>query len=124
MQRVVELALEAPFELRVIEIARMQIEIVGVNGNALVFERDDDFNSLALGPRRKIQQRMFVECELSKDAVESRGGLSHPVILADRWIIVIKVKQQNCPDRMLCSIGSDASRKHERNVLSKTGQLF
>jgi hypothetical protein len=93
VQRIVKLALKAPLELRVVEIARVQIEIIGVNGNVFVFELDDGFNSLALGPSRKIQQRMLVECELSEDAVESRGGLSHPVILADRWIIFNKVKR-------------------------------
>src|SRR5579864_4086565 len=44
VQRVVELALEGPFKLRVVEVAGMQVEVVSVDGNGFVFELDDDLN--------------------------------------------------------------------------------
>ena len=49
MQCVVELALKAPLELRVVEIARMQIEIIRMNRNCGVFKLDNDFHRVALG---------------------------------------------------------------------------
>jgi hypothetical protein len=61
VERVVELALEAPFELRVIEVAGMEIEIVRMHRNRGIFELDDDFHAVALGPRRKVQEGMLVE---------------------------------------------------------------
>jgi hypothetical protein len=78
VQRVIELPLEAPFELRVVEVAGMKIEIVGVNGDRSVLELDDDFYTFAFGAGGKIQQGVFVETELSEDTVETReGGFGH-----------------------------------------------
>jgi len=74
MQGVVELALEAPFKLRVIEIAGMEIKIVGMNTDVFVLELDDYLDSFAFRARREVQQRMFVEAELAEDAVQSRSG--------------------------------------------------
>src|SRR5438270_5461376 len=54
VQSVVELALEAPFELRVVEIAGVQVEIVGVDRDVFVFECNDDFDAVAFGTRRKV----------------------------------------------------------------------
>jgi len=72
VQRVVKLALEAPLELRMIEVARMKIEIINMYGNGGVFELDNDFDTLALGARGKIQQRMLVQAQLSEDPFEAR----------------------------------------------------
>jgi hypothetical protein len=78
VQCVEELALEAPFELRVVEVARVQVEIVGVDWNRFVFELDDDLDAFAFGAGGKAQQWMLVEEELSEDAVEAGvGGLRH-----------------------------------------------
>jgi len=61
MQAVVELTLEGPLELRMIEVARVQIKIVSVYRNVRILELDDDLNAITLGPRMESQQRMFVE---------------------------------------------------------------
>ena len=71
VQCIEELALEAPLELRVIEIARMEVEVIGVHGNGFVFELDDDFNALALGARGEVQKWMFVEPQLGEDTIKS-----------------------------------------------------
>jgi len=82
VQGIVELALETPFELRIVEVARVEIEIVGVHGDGFVFEFDDDLNALAFGASGKVQKRMLVEVELGLDAVEARvGGIGHVVIV-------------------------------------------
>src|SRR5271168_3332806 len=47
VQRVVELALEAPLELMVVEVAGMEIEVIGVDRDGCVFESDDEFHSFA-----------------------------------------------------------------------------
>jgi hypothetical protein len=41
VQSVEELALEAPFELRVIQIAGVQVKVVRMNRDLLVLEADD-----------------------------------------------------------------------------------
>ena len=51
MQRVIELALETPLELRSVEVPRMQVEVVGVHRNDFIFELDDDLDAVAFGPR-------------------------------------------------------------------------
>ena len=71
MQRVIKLALKAPFEVGMVEVARMKIEVIRMNRNRCVFELDDDFHALALGASRKIQQRMFVQAKLGDYAVET-----------------------------------------------------
>ena len=48
VQRIVELPLETPFELCVIQVARMQFEGIRVNWNRGVLELDGDFNPVAL----------------------------------------------------------------------------
>ncbi len=78
MQAVVELALEGPLELRVVEVAGVQFEVVGVDLQAGVFESDDDLDAVTLRARVKGQQRMFVEAELFEDAFEA--GARHPMI--------------------------------------------
>ena len=61
MQTVVELALEFPLELRVIEVAGMKFEVVGMDRNRGTLKIDNDFHCLALGASGKIQQRVLVE---------------------------------------------------------------
>src|ERR1700679_2043545 len=57
MQRVIQLPLKAPFEVGMVEVARMKIEVIRMNRNRCVFELNDDFHALALGASRKIHQR-------------------------------------------------------------------
>src|SRR5437879_463105 len=61
VERVIELPLEAPLKLRIVEVPRMQIEIVRMHRNAFILEPDDDFHAVAFRARRESQQRMFVE---------------------------------------------------------------
>src|SRR5579872_5639549 len=78
MQRVVELSLEGPFELRIVEVPRMKVEVIGMNRNALVLELDDDLDAIALGARRKVQQRMLIQPQLREHALETRTiGFRH-----------------------------------------------
>ena len=84
VKSVVKLSLKAPFKLRIVEVAGMKIKIVGVNGHAFVFEPDDDFNPFAFGARGEVQQRMLIETELRKYAMEARvGSFRHAVIVRE-----------------------------------------
>ena len=84
MQSIKELPLKAPFQLWMIEIAWVQLEIVRVHGNGFIFEFDDDLDAFALGARGEVQERVFVEAQLSEDAVETRvGRFGHLAILAE-----------------------------------------
>jgi hypothetical protein len=71
VESVKELALEAPFELRVVKIARVQVEIIRVDGDGFVLELDDDLDAFALGARGKIQQGMLVKTKLRQHSLES-----------------------------------------------------
>jgi hypothetical protein len=82
VQGVEELALETPFELRVIKVAGMHVEIVGMDGNGGVFEFDDDLDTFAFSACGKIHQRMLVEAELCEDAIKAGGcGFGHRMIV-------------------------------------------
>jgi hypothetical protein len=84
VEGVVELALETPFELRVVEVAGMQIEIICVDGERGLFELNDDLDAFALGARGEIQQGMFVEKQLRLHAVQAgMGGFGHRGILLE-----------------------------------------
>lgn len=61
VQGVIKLPLETPLELRVVEIAGMQIEIVGVNGNRFVLELDDNFYTISLCSSGEVQERMLIQ---------------------------------------------------------------
>jgi len=64
VEGVKELALEAPFELRVVEVAGVKIEVVGMHRERWIFELDDDFDALPFGTGREVQQGMLVEKQL------------------------------------------------------------
>ncbi len=72
MQAVVELSLECPFKLRMIEIPGMKLEVVGMHWNRWILELDDHFHRVAFGARREIKQRMFVELQLRENTFEPR----------------------------------------------------
>jgi len=61
VQAVVELALERPLKLRMIEIPRMKFEVIGVHRNWRISKLYENFHRLAFGTGGEIQQRMFVE---------------------------------------------------------------
>lgn len=77
MKAIVELALEGPLKLRVIEIAGMQFEVVRVNRYLRVLEIDDYFYAVAIGPRIESQQRMLIEAKLLKNALQAGVGIGH-----------------------------------------------
>jgi hypothetical protein len=87
VQCVVELALKTPFELRVVEVAGMEIEIIGVHRNRGVFEFDDYFNAIALGSGREVQQRVLVEAQLGQDSIEARGSFRHREIVKQSGVL-------------------------------------
>jgi len=74
VQRIEELALEAPFELRMVEVAGMELEVIGMDRDGRVFESDSEFDPLAFRVCGKIQQWMFVESELVEDSIQARGS--------------------------------------------------
>ena len=60
----------------------MQIEIVSVHRNRFILELDDDLDPFALAPRREVQQRVFVQPQLRKHALQANlGGTWHRRIL-------------------------------------------
>src|SRR5215471_2045780 len=71
VQAVIKLALEGPLKLRMVEIPRMQIEIIRVHRHRGILEVNHDLYSLALGMGGKGQQRMFVQAQLRLYPVEA-----------------------------------------------------
>jgi len=71
MQGVVKLTLEAPFELRVVKVAGMEIKVISMNWGVFVFELDDDLDAFAFLTCGEVQQGMFVEAQLRQDALEA-----------------------------------------------------
>ena len=55
MQAIEKLALKGPLKLRMVEVAWMHFEIIGMYGDVRVLEVDDDFNSFTFSTRRKIK---------------------------------------------------------------------
>ncbi len=68
MQAVIELPLECPFELRILDVARMELEVIGVHGYRRILERDDDLDRFAFQPRVKRQQWMLIQTQVLEDA--------------------------------------------------------
>jgi len=60
VQAIIELALEAPLELRMFQVARMQIEIISVHGHGGIAKLNDDLHDFAVLTRGKLQQWMLV----------------------------------------------------------------
>ena len=70
MQAVVKLSLKCPFELRMIQIAGMQFEIISMHRDRGIFELNNDFYAIALAPSREVQQGMLIKPQLSEHPVE------------------------------------------------------
>jgi len=82
VQAIVQLTLKRPLKLGVVKIARMKFEIIGMHRNRGVPEVYENFHALAFGASGEIQEWMFVELELRKDAFEPGVGcVAHTVIL-------------------------------------------
>jgi hypothetical protein len=83
MQAIVKLPLKFPFKLRVVEIAWMKFEVIGMHRNWRIFEIYEYFHTVAFRVRGKLQQRVFVELQLRKDAFEPGiGCIGHAMILS------------------------------------------
>jgi toxin YoeB len=95
VQGIEELTLEAPFKLRVIEVAWMKIEIISVHRNGFIFELDDDLDTLPLGARGEVQERVLIEPELSENAIEARSCWIHEKIVEHgRWDLPRSVERE------------------------------
>ena len=70
MQAIVELALQTPFELRIVQVTWMQIEIIRVHRDGRILELNDEFYSIALGASREVEQWMLVKTQLGENAVQ------------------------------------------------------
>src|SRR4051794_30327281 len=87
VQRVIKLPLEAPLELRIVQISRMEIEIVRMHWNAVILELDDDLHALVLRACREGQQRMLIQAQLREYAVQSwLSGFAHVRIVKGGWL--------------------------------------
>jgi len=71
VQAIKELALESPFELGMVQVAGMELEIIGVYGDIRIFELDDDLDAFALVAGGEVEQGMLVEAKLGEHAVET-----------------------------------------------------
>jgi hypothetical protein len=80
VQRIVELALEIPGKLRVIEVSRMDLKLVGMHRDGRVLQIDQDFNHAVRFPRGESQQGMIVKLKMGADLFQF-CRVRHPVIL-------------------------------------------
>ena len=67
VEGVVKLALEVPGKLRVIEIASVDLEDVGVHRDGGVFQVDEDFDEVVGFAGGELQERVVVETEMFAD---------------------------------------------------------
>ncbi len=73
VQAIEYLALEGPLELRIVKIARVQLEAVGVDWRISESRADDDFDGFALSAGVELYERVLVEAKLllhAREAVE------------------------------------------------------
>jgi hypothetical protein len=61
VQAVVELPLQSPLELRVVQVARMKIEVVSVHRHRRILELDDQFDAITLSSGGELQQGMLIK---------------------------------------------------------------
>ena len=73
VQAVVELVLQMPGELRMIEVAGMNRKHVGVNWDGRVFQIDQHFDHAVVFSRGKSEQRMIVEPQVIENFLQGVG---------------------------------------------------
>jgi len=71
VQAIVKLALKTPFELGVVQIARMQVEVVSVHRHGWILKLNDQFDAIAFSASGEVEQGVLVETELSEDALQA-----------------------------------------------------
>src|SRR5580698_378493 len=82
VQAIEKLALEGPFKLGMVEVARVHFEIIGMHGDVGILEFDDDLDRFSLAVCREVEQGMLVEAELGEHTVEtSVRRFGHTMIL-------------------------------------------
>ena len=72
VEAIEKLALKGPLELRVVQVARMKLKVVGVHRHAWIFEANDHFHRLAAELRVEGEQRMLVKRELIQNTLQAR----------------------------------------------------
>ena len=77
MQAIIELALERPCELRMIQVAGVKFEVIAVHRKRRILEVDGHFNTVVLVRCAEFEERMFIETKLLKNALQARRGLGH-----------------------------------------------
>lgn len=88
VKTIVELTLEGPLELRMIQIAGMKIEVVGVYGYGRTLEFDDELHPTAFGARGESKHRVLVLRQLRNDTIETGGcGFRHGSILSESEVV-------------------------------------
>jgi len=71
VEAIEKLALKGPLELRVVQVARMELKVVGVHRHAWIFEANDHFHCLAAQLRVEGEQRMLVKRELIQNTLQA-----------------------------------------------------
>src|SRR5580704_14650523 len=74
VQAIEDLPLEGPLKLRIVKIAGMQLEIVGMDARLGEARPDYDLDSLAFSTRIELHQGMLVEPQLLLDSRQAIGG--------------------------------------------------
>lgn len=85
VQAIEYLALKGPLELWVVEIARMQFEVVGVDRRFGETGTDDYFDRFSFSASIELGQRMLVETKLLLNAREAVEG--HLAIVAEALLV-------------------------------------
>ena len=80
VQAIIELVLQVPGELGMVQIAGMHFEHVGVNRDGRVLQIDQNFDPAIILVRGKCEQRMIVELQVIKDFPQS-SGVGHRIIV-------------------------------------------
>src|SRR5579885_1478071 len=71
---VVEQPLKGPRKLRAFQVSRMQLQVIGMQAQILHLAVDYQFDAAVAFPRRKIEERMLVACDLLPDLLKQ----THP----------------------------------------------
>ena len=80
VQSIVELVLQVPGELGMVQIAGMHFEHVGGNRDGRVLQIDQNFDPAIVLARGKCEQRMIIELQVIKDFPQS-SGVGHRIIV-------------------------------------------
>ena len=123
MQTVVELTLKGPLELRMIEIAWMQVEVVRVHRDGGLSELNDDFYALALRLRAEIEQRMFIQAQLIQHALQSAvdRSLSHKRIVEQAQVCPVRAlsERRSRVGEPNCNLPAEDQHKPRNHCKSK-----